>query len=143
MGSNVSFYNTTGPTYQGENPASSSNDGELIVVIDGGGSPIGTGVVADIPVSFDCTINSVTIVTDVVGSIVVDVWKASLANFPPTSANSITASDPPTISDAQTFQDTTLTRWTTTVANGDILRVNVNSAATCTRATLTFKITKG
>ena len=46
----------------------------------------------------------------------------------------------PSISAAVKSQDTTLTGWSTAIAVGDILRFNVESAATCQRLALTMKI---
>lgn len=111
-------------------------------VIDGGGSTITTGVKGDIEVPFNCTINSVTMLADQTGSIVVDIWKNSYANFPPTDADSITAAAVPTISASSKSQDTTLTGWTTSVTAGQILRFNVDSASTIQRCTVALKVTK-
>lgn len=76
------------------------------------------------------------------GSIVVDIWKDTYANFPPDNADSITAAAPPTISGAQKSQDATLTGWTTAIAAGDILAFNVDSCATITRVTISLKVEK-
>lgn len=138
-----SFYAQTGPTYQGDNPASSSNDGAITFVLDGAGAVLTTGIKLSIEIPFACTINSVTILADQVGSLVLDIWKAPLANYPPTVANSICGTAKPTLASAQSVQDATLAGWTTTVAAGDTLRFNVNSAATITRISVTLKITKG
>jgi hypothetical protein len=73
---------------------------------------------------------------------VVDIWKDTYANFPPLDADSITASAPPTLSSAQKAQDSTLTGWTTSVAAGDILAYNVDSATTVTRVLVSLKCTK-
>src|SRR5690349_856367 len=100
----------------------------LNFVIDGGGSTITTGIKGDLLVDFACTITGVTLLADQSGSIVIDIWKDTYANFPPTDADSITAAAPPTISTAAKSQDTTLTGWTTSVAAGSILRFNVDSA---------------
>lgn len=108
----------------------------LTFVIDGGGSAITTGIKGDVEVPFACTINQVTLLADTSGSIVVDIWKDTYANYPPTGADSITASAKPTISAATKSQDSTLTGWTTSVTAGDILRFNVDSAATITRVTV-------
>lgn len=120
------------------------NDGDrgsIGCVIDGGGAAITAGVKGDIgPFAFACSIEDVTLLADQSGSIVVDIWKDAFANFPPTDADSITASAPPTISAATHSQDATLTGWTVTVAVGDILRFNVDSAATIQRLSLTMKI---
>lgn len=138
-----SFFELTGPSYVGTNPASSSNDGAIGVVIDGGGSVISTGVQADIEIPFGCTINSVTLLADVAGSVVVDVWNAAFADYPPTVANTICAAALPTLTSAMSYQDTTLTGWTTAVASNSVFRININSVTSITRLSITFKITKG
>ena len=112
-------------------------------VIDGGGSAITTGIKGPgIPIDFNCTINSATILADQSGSIVVDIWKDTYANYPPTGADSICASAKPTISSGTKNQDATLTGWTTTINAGDILRFNVDSATTVTSCTVSLKVTK-
>lgn len=111
-------------------------------LIDGGGSAITTGIKGDTMIPFACTINSVTMLADQTGSVVVDIWKDTYANFPPTDADSITASAVPTISSAVKSQDATLTGWTTSVAAGDILRFNVDSASTITRVTIILQVTR-
>lgn len=114
----------------------------LTFIIDGGGSAITTGQKGHLEVPFACTINQVTMMADQSGSIVVDIWKDTYANYPPTDADSITASAVPTISAALKSQDATLTGWTTSVAAGDILAFNVDSASTVTRVTISLKVTK-
>lgn len=111
-------------------------DAGINFIIDGGGSAITTGIKGDVEIPFDCTIESVRLLADQSGSIVVDFWKDTYANFPATDADSITASAVPTISTATKSEDTTLTGWTTALSKGDVLRFNVDSAATVTRVTL-------
>lgn len=111
-------------------------------VIDGGGSAITTGVKGDLEIPFACTINRATLLADQSGSIVIDIWKDTYANYPPTVADTITASAKPTISSATKSQDSTLTGWTTSIAAGDTLRFNVDSITTCTRVLISLKITK-
>jgi len=114
----------------------------ITFIIDGGGSEITTGEKGHLEIPFACTINRITMLADQSGSIVVDIWKDTYANFPPTDADSITASAPPTISAAQKSQDSTLTDWTTAIAAGDILAFNVDSVTTITRVTISLKVTK-
>lgn len=114
----------------------------ITFVIDGGGSAITTGVKGDLTVPFGCTINQVTLLADQSGSIVIDIWKDTYANFPPTVADTITASAKPTISAATKAQDGTLTGWTTSITAGDTLRFNVDSITTVTRVTLSLKVTQ-
>jgi hypothetical protein len=121
--------------------------GSLGITIDGAGSAITTGTKGYITVPYACTIQSATMLADVSGSAVVDVWKTSYANFDagathPVAGDKITASAPPTISSATKSQDTTLTGWTTNIAAGDVIAFNVNSASTIKRLTLILKVTK-
>ena len=108
-------------------------------VIDGGGSAITTGIKGDFRVPAG-TIVAASLLADQSGSIVVDLWKDTRANFPPTVADTITAAAKPTLASATNSEDTTLTGWTTTTADGDVIRVNVDSAATVTRVSLSLKL---
>ena len=109
------------------------------IVLDGGGAAIAAGQQFDIEIPFDMTIQSATLLADQAGDIVIDLWVDSYANYPPTDADSITASAPPTLSAAASAQDTTLTGWTTALSAGSIMRVNVDSAATVQRVTLSLR----
>jgi hypothetical protein len=112
-------------------------------VIDGGGSAIATGIKGDIEMPFDGTITSVRLLADQSGSIVVDIWEDTYANFPPTDADTSTSATPPTITTATKSEDTTLSSWDTTFSAGDILRINVDSCTTITRCTVSIRGTKG
>ena len=76
------------------------DDGTTSITFEqnGNGSVLGTGIMGDIQIPFACTITGVTTLADQTGSAVVDIWKDSYANYPPTIADVITASAPPTIS---------------------------------------------
>ena len=110
-------------------------------IIDGGGATITTGVKGDLEIPYAATITAARLFADQSGSIVVNVWKDTYANFAPTVADKITASAPPTISSASKSQDTTLTGWTTSISAGDILRFNVDSVTTIQRVTLSLTVT--
>jgi hypothetical protein len=111
-------------------------------IIDGGGSAITTGQKGHLEIPFACVITRVTTLADQTGSIVVDIWKDTYANFPPTVTDTITASAKPTLASAQKAQDSTLTGWTTAIAAGDILAYNVDSATTVTRVVISLKVRK-
>lgn len=111
------------------------------ITIDGGGSAITTGVKGYIPVPYTGTITGWTILSDVSGSIVIDVWKDTYANYPPTVADTIAGSEKPTISAATKGQDNSLSTWTTSVTAGDIIGFNVDSASTVTRVHLIVEMT--
>lgn len=114
----------------------------ITFIIDGGGVAITTGTKGYLEIPFACTINRATALSDVSGSIVVDIWKDTYANYPPVDADSITASAPVTISSATKSQDATLTGWTTAVAAGDILGFNVDSITSCSRVTISLRVVK-
>lgn len=113
----------------------------ITFIIDGGGATITTGIKGDLEIPFACTINRVTVLADQSGSIVVDIWKDTYANYPPTVADTITASAKPTLSSAAKSQDATLTGWTTAITAGDTLRYNVDSITTCQRVVISLKVT--
>lgn len=109
-------------------------------VVDGGGSEITNGVKGDLEVPDDFTITRVTALADQAGDVVVDIWRDTYANYPPTDADSITASAPVTISGAAKSQDSTLTGWTVDLSAGDTLRFNVDSVADITRVTIALRV---
>ena len=111
------------------------------ITIDGGGSAITTGLKGTITLPFGGTITQWDLLSDVSGSIVIDVQKTSYASYP-TGGVSIAGSELPTLSSSTKNQDTNLTTWTTSVSAGDILLFNVNSASTLTRANLVIKINR-
>lgn len=87
----------------------------------------------DVYVPFAGTIVGVSLLTiGGPGSCVVDIWKDTYANFPPSSADSITAAAKPTIVAGSKYIDTTLTGWMTAVAAGDIIRFSLESTTTFT-----------
>jgi len=107
----------------------------LNLIIDGGGSAITSGIKGFVEIPFDCNITQVTMLADISGSAVVDIWKDTYANHAPTDADSITASAVPFIS-------STLTGWTKSFSAGDILAFNVDSATIITLLTISLKITR-
>ena len=114
-------------------------------VIDGGGSALTTGM-KGYRGSVRLHDHGATLLADQSGSVVVDVFRSTYSDFaPPThpvSGDKLTASAPPTISTATKSQDATLTGWTTSLAAGDVLGFNVNSATTITRVTCSLKVTR-
>jgi hypothetical protein len=121
-------------------PAWTTQNSSITFIIDGGGVAISAGIKGDLTIPFNCTITEWTLLCDQSGSIVVDIWKDVYANYPPTVANTITASAKPTVTTSVKNQSTTLTGWTATITAGDTLRFNVNSATTVQRVTLSLKV---
>jgi len=118
--------------------------GAVGIVIDGGGSAITTGVKGFVEVPFACTITAATLLStdsaSTTGSIVIDIWKDTYANYPPVVGDAITASAPPTLSSANKSRDTTLTGWTTAIAAGEVLGFSVTSATTVTKVALSLTV---
>lgn len=137
IGTDVQAYNANLTTWAGLTPTAAFE-----FVIDGGGAAIATGIKGDLEIPFACTITRATLLGDQSGSIVVDLWADTYANFPPTDADSITAAAPPTISTATKSQDATLTGWTVALAAGSILRFNVDSCTSITRCTVGLTVTR-
>ena len=109
------------------------------IVIDGGDSAITTGIKGDLVIPYNLRILSWQILANQSGNIQIDIWKDNYANFPPTSADSIVASDYPLISGADRNTGNSLTGWTTQILKDDILRFNVDSITAIKRVTLTLK----
>ena len=118
------------------------NKKALIFIIDGGGAEIAVGEHGHLRIRFKCEIVKATLLANQTGSIVIDIWKDTYGNFPPTVADTITAAAKPTIAAGVKDEDGTLTGWTKTINAGDILAFNVDSAATIERVTLVLKVKK-
>lgn len=106
------------------------------ITIDGAGSAISTGIKTDVVIPFNMNINSWTLVADQTGSIVIDVWKDTYSNYPPTVSKSIAGSEKPTLSASLKNQDLSLSTWTSSISSGDIVRFNVDSISSITKVTL-------
>jgi hypothetical protein len=109
----------------------------LQFVANNNGVVLPTGILGDIVAPYAMVITSVTLLADTSGACVVDIWKDTYANYPPTDADSITSATPPTITASGVKSvDSTLTSWTTTVTAGDTLRFNLDSVTAITRLTI-------
>ena len=95
-----------------------------------------------LPVDYACTITGWELLANTSGSVVIDIWKDTYANYPPVVGDSITGSAKPTISSAEKAASTTLTGWTTALAAGDKIEVNVDSVTTITKVTLQLTVTR-
>lgn len=114
----------------------------VTAVFDGGGVDVAAGAECWVQVPYAGTITRWTLLGDAVGSIVIDVWKDTFANFPPTVGDTIAGTEKPTLTAAQSAQDTALTTWSdVTVDAGDVLLFHVDSCSGITRATLILWVT--
>lgn len=122
-------------------PSTNTRTRAIQATVNGGGSPPSTGIFADAWVPYGCTITAASMQADVSGSAVIDIWVNTSSTAAPTIANTITASDLPTLSSAIGSRDTTLTGWTTAIAANSWVRFNLNSVTTCSRVQVTLTVT--
>lgn len=111
--------------------------------VRGGGGAVDASVANTVflYVSEAMTITGVEVLTaGGTGSCVIDIWVDTYANFPPTVADTITASAKPTISSAAKYKDTTLTGWDTSVAADSVIAFKLNSCSTFTQVTVTLTL---
>jgi len=120
----------------------SNATGSIGFLIDGGGIAVTPGLKGTIAVPFACMITSWTLMADQTGSVTLDLWKASFANYPPSAANSIAASAKPTIAADMKATSSALTGWTTAIAAGDILAFHVDAASGLSRLSVSLAITR-
>lgn len=118
--------------------------GEIVFVVDGGGSAIASGGTIYLPLpNFKCIIMGWMMIGDnAAGSTVVDIWKT---NYPtvPTVANTITAAAKPTLSAQQVNRATSVSTWTQQIVENDILAFHVDSNSLNTLITLSVSIARG
>lgn len=92
-------------------------------------------------IPFACTITEWTLgsVNGTSGSVQLDIWVDSHANFPPTVADTITASAKPLFTSTTKGQSSTLTGWTAAIPAGRWLYINVDSVTSITYLAGTLK----
>lgn len=110
------------------------------ITIDGAGSAITTGDKGSISIPYNATLNNVTMIADVSGTCIIDIFKSNFSAYP--TASSICSTSLPTISDAIKSIDASLVGWDTNIQSGDILDFQVLSASNITKLNLTIGATK-
>jgi hypothetical protein len=95
-------------------------------------------------VPYNCEIVKSTLTANETGSISIDLWVDSYANYPPTVADTITASSKPNLTSGIKSEDSTLTSWTTAISEGDAIIAHVDpTPATVKRISLVLDIVTG
>lgn len=74
------------------------------------------------------------------GDAVLDIRKASYADFPPDPIDTICGLTPPTLTGVDKYQDLALTGWTTAVVAGDILAVSLASVSVFTQLSVHIEV---
>ncbi len=105
-------------------------------LIDGGGATITTGVKGDLRIPFAGTITGLTSLADQTGTSIVQVWKDTFANYPPTSADQIASMEIISGIKSEAFG------LSIPVAAGDVIRFNVSSVTSHQRVTLILTIAR-
>jgi hypothetical protein len=116
--------------------------GTIGLILDGGGSTITTGYKSFTTTAFSGEILSYTVLADRTGSIVIDVWKDTYANYPLTSGDSICSTNKVTLATGIKNTDSTLTSWTKAFAVGDNFGFNVDSVSGVQKISLTLRVKK-
>jgi len=117
----------------------------IVAVFDGGGAEIADNAQVDVRIPFACTLTGWTLLAEPAGAIVIDIWRDTLANYPPSNTEAIPGGGKePTIAATNAYaEDTSITDWTSDdLVAGDCLRFNVDSCTTIQRATLILTATR-
>jgi hypothetical protein len=123
-------------TYQTLEKQSAST---FVFVLGDGNTALAAGATLDLPdLPYAGTITGWTILSDAAGSCVATISKCTYANFPTFTA--ISGTEKPTLTSAQKNQDLSLTTWTTSFAQGDILRCSLDSASTVKRVQIGLRV---
>lgn len=117
-------------------------------VISGGGAEIATGIadgIVEIP--FKCDLERIRLLPDQSGSIKIDIWKCTYAQYDafsthPVDGDSICGGNEPEIVSTTKFEDSTLSGYTTAFSESDHLAFNVDSVTTITFCAVAVKLAR-
>jgi len=116
--------------------------GSIEAIFNGFGSTLTTGIKGYIRAPFNGTITSYELVAKETGNLVIDIWKDTYDNFPPTVADTISNPNKPTLLAAQKNNDYVLSAWNRSISQGDWIAFNIDSVSSITLATLSLQINK-
>ena len=100
------------------------------IFIAASGALIASGSILDVVVPFNCTLTGYTLLPNTSGAIIINVWKDTYANFPPTIADTLFSGGMILSGAGNKAQDNTLSTWNKTISTNDILRFSVSGAST-------------
>ena len=107
-------------------------------VIDSGSLPMQVGDKGKLTIDVTGVIENIRVLADQTGDIVLDIGKASFADYP--NFNSVTAAQRVQLSNSNKYFDDVLNNWTTTITAGDILRFDVISVNNIRRLLISLKL---
>jgi hypothetical protein len=101
----------------------------LSITVDNGNNEITSGVKGIINVPFNGQILGWSIITNSIGSAVIDIYRDSFDDFtyPGSSLNSITGVNKPTINSQIKVKSNNLNTWITNINKYDVLTINIDS----------------
>jgi len=117
--------------------ASAGGDVGCLVLLDGAGGVITTGIKADIIFPANLTVKEWVMFGDRSGSVILDLWHCTYDEFDnsthPVVGDSICDAAKPTISSAHKAKDDVLSGWTVAALVRDCWRLNIDSLSSFTR----------
>ena len=113
----------------------------ISVSLGDGSSELSAGLKGYVQIPWNCMIDTVELVGDAVGTVVVDVWKSDDVNFPPVVGDAITGVAKPSLS-SELKSTTDVSTWSAFLNAGDWLAFNVDSASTVKQVTLSIRGSK-
>lgn len=108
------------------------------IVVDGGGGVVTTGEKGLTRPKYSGTITGWTMLSDIAGSCVIDVWKDTYANSPPTVADTIFGTKPNLVSQDKNEA----TGLSISFTSDDVFKFKVDSATTLTWVKLILHVSK-
>ena len=112
------------------------------------GYTLNTGLAGYLVAPYGGTINAATLLANTTGSIVVNIWKCTNAQFDaglthPVAGDTICGTAPPTITAGVKYYSTALPGWHTVFNGGDVFAFNVDSTSgSIAQITLSLSVTK-
>jgi hypothetical protein len=107
-------------------------------IVDGGNAVIAPGNKGSVTLDVSGIIESVTVLCDQEGSVVVDIQKSNYSTFP--TFSSILGGSYIQLINQRKYRDDNLTGWSTNLVAGDILTFEVPSASNISRFLISLKL---
>jgi len=105
-----------------------------------GGDEITAGIALDFRVPYNLEILAWSLLADQTGDILLDLWKDTFANYPPTIADTVVGTEPPEIIAGIKAELSPVTDWEAIWLKGECVRVNVDSVTDIARVTLCLDV---
>ena len=105
----------------------------------GNPTALAAGIAGDMRVLNNCLLTKASLLAGETGSIQLDLWRSSFADFPPTPVDSIVGASPLTISNGIKMEDPNLIGWTGLCYAGDVIRVNIDSVTNIRTCLITLE----